>query len=52
VIDEREIPIVFAFNKQDREDVVDTEELRAMLGLDKIKKSKAKKITIKYFEDL
>jgi len=47
LVDEKDLPIVFAFNKQDRDDIIDTEELRTTLGLDKIKKTKAKKITIK-----
>jgi len=47
VIDSKMIPIVFAFNKQDREDVMDSDELGQILGLDKIKKSKGKKINIK-----
>ena len=47
MIDSKDIPIVFAFNKQDRDDVMDSEELRQTLGLDKIKKSKGKKINIK-----
>ncbi len=46
-IEKRDIPIVFALNKSDVEDSIDPDELKSILGLDKIKKAKSKKIVVK-----
>ena len=46
-IERRDIPLVFALNKCDLEETIDKEELKSILGLDKIKKFKSKKIIIK-----